>query len=153
MVTKLKNALSAYGRDRLEHEVDSASPHKLVSMLFDGMLAYISRAKMFMQQNQIADKGMSISNAISVIEQGLRPSLDIERSGELGANLDSLYDYMLRRLLYANLHNDVAALDEVHGIASQLRDAWNAIEQPRPVAPASDEAQVVERKPLSYGRV
>ncbi|MBV8465704.1 MAG: flagellar export chaperone FliS [Burkholderiales bacterium] len=153
MVTKLKNALSAYGRDRLEHEVDSASPHKLVCMLFDGMLAYISRAKMFMQQGQIADKGMTISNAIAVIEQGLRPSLDIERSGELGANLDALYDYMLRRLLYANLHNDVAALDEVHGLVSQLREAWNAIEQPRPATAVADDAQIAERKPLSYGRV
>ena len=47
--------------------------------------------------------------------------------GELGERLAALYDYMVQRLLFANLHNNIAALDEVAGLLDTLRDAWTQI--------------------------
>lgn len=59
-----------------------------------------------MQNGAIADKGMAISKAIAIIQEGLRLSLDKDKGGELAANLDALYDYMGHRLLQANLRTD-----------------------------------------------
>ena len=85
-----------------------------------------------------AAKGSAISKAISIIDNGLRASLDKEAGGEIAANLDALYDYMSRRLLHANLKNDVTIIDEVHGLLADLRGAWveigDKVQQPQQVA-------------------
>lgn len=71
-------------------------------MLFDGALLAVDAQKQ-MEQKQIPEKGASVSRAIDIISLGLRASLDKSSGGELAANLDALYDYMVRRLLEANL--------------------------------------------------
>ncbi|MDP3134926.1 MAG: flagellar export chaperone FliS, partial [Burkholderiaceae bacterium] len=54
-------------------------------------------------------------------------SLDIEAGGELAERLSALYEYMTQRLLFANLKNSLAALDEVYELLVGLRDAWSQI--------------------------
>jgi flagellar protein FliS len=111
----------------LETGIASASPHKLIVMLYDGALVALLSAKTNIAANNIAAKGSAISKAITIIDNGLRASLDKEAGGEIASNLDALYDYMSRRLLHANLKNDVPAIDEVHGLLADLREAWVAI--------------------------
>jgi flagellar protein FliS len=64
---------------------------------------------------------------VGAIIDELRCSLDHAAGGTVAANLDRLYDYMMRRLLTANLKNDVAAIDEVTKLLREVRDAWIAI--------------------------
>ena len=75
---------------------------------------------------------------ITIIDNGLRPSLDKSAGGEIADNLDAMYDYMTRRLLEANLKNEVGMVDEVHRLLADLRGAWVAIDgkegQPAPMA-------------------
>jgi flagellar protein FliS len=61
------------------------------------------------------------------IIQGLRTSLDAEKGGDIAANLDSLYEYMGRRLLEANMNNDTAILDEVNTLLSEIKLGWDGI--------------------------
>jgi flagellar protein FliS len=96
-------------------------------MLYDGALVALLSAKTNIAANNIAAKGTAISKAITIIDNGLRASLDKTAGGEIAANLDALYDYMSRRLLHANLKNDVPAIEEVHRLLSDLREAWVAI--------------------------
>jgi len=114
----------------------SASQQQLVGMLFDGALSAIIRARLFMQDGNITGKGSSISKAINIIEAGLKESLAESRGDELADNLLSLYDYMTRRLVHANLHNDVAAIEEVEGLLRNIADAWKEVVQPNPVQDA-----------------
>ncbi|QDQ28916.1 flagellar export chaperone FliS [Chitinimonas arctica] len=155
MASNIKNALNAYGQSSIELEVEHASPHKLISMLYEGALKAIFLAKAHMQNREIGPKGVAISKAIAIIEEGLRVSLDVGKSGEIAGNLDTLYDYMSRRLFDANLNNDLAALEEVQGLLSQLREAWESIEKPQATlgTPTEEPTQHADRKPLSYGRV
>jgi len=61
------------------------------------------------------------------IIQGLRTSLDAQKGGEVAANLDALYEYMGRRLLEANVSNDVAILDEVSSLLMEVKAGWDNI--------------------------
>lgn len=114
----------AYAQIGVESAVMSASQPQLVTMLFDGALSALVRARLFMQDNQLEGKGLSLSKAINIIENGLKVGLDENSRDELTLNLVSLYSYMVRRLLQANLHNDVAAVEEVEGLLRNIADAW-----------------------------
>ena len=126
----------AYAKIGVESAVMSATQQQLVMMLFDGALSALIRARLFMQDGNIEGKGSSISKAINIIEAGLKEGL-LENSGdELADNLLDLYNYMTRRLLHANLHNDVAAVEEVEGLLRNIADAWKEVVQPNPVQDA-----------------
>lgn len=121
------NPSQAYKQVGLDVTVQSADPHQLILLLFDGARAALSAARFAMEQKKIETRGMSISKAIDIINNGLKVSLDKESGGELATQLERLYDYMVRRLLHANLRNDRLALDEVDGLLGEIQGAWIAI--------------------------
>lgn len=127
MFGSAKNGANAYAKVGMETGVASASPHKLIVMLFDGALLSIATATQKMKDGDIAAKGQAISRAITIIDGGLRASLNKEAGGAIALSLDSLYEYMGRRLLTANLENQPAILDEIHGLLGELKGAWEAI--------------------------
>lgn len=117
----------AYAKIGVESAVMSATQQQLVMMLFDGALSALIRARLFMQDGNIEGKGSSISKAINIIEAGLKEGLTENGGDELADNLLDLYNYMTRRLLHANLHNDVAAVGEVEGLLRNIADAWKEV--------------------------
>lgn len=119
-------AVRAYANVGLQSGVESAHPHRLISMLFDGALLAVARARQAMLARDVAARGTAISKAIQIIDEGLSACL-VDSGAELASNLRALYDYMGRRLLVASLKSDVAALDEVTRLLTELKDAWNAI--------------------------
>ena len=131
-------AAKAYARIGLETGVFAADPHHLIVMLYDGALTAIADADTHLVANRIADKGRAISKAISIIEEGLRGSVDSAQGGPIARQLVELYDYMNRRLLYASLRNDRAALAEVARLLAEVRGAWMDIAiRPATTPPAS----------------
>lgn len=124
--TNTRSALQQYAKIGIQSGVEQASPHRLVQMLMEGAAARIAAATGHLQRGAIAEKGQSISLAISIIE-GLRSSLDREKGGEVADNLDRLYDYMSRRLLEANMKNDKTMLDEVQNLLQQIKGGWDAL--------------------------
>lgn len=130
MFGTMKSGASAYAKVGVETGVMAASPHKLIVMLFDGAVAAVRSALVHMKTGNIPEKGKSISKAIQIIENGLRASLDRKAGGQIGENLDALYEYMQHRLLVANLQNDPEVLNEVERLLNELREAWNAIGAP-----------------------
>lgn len=121
------NRAAAYAKVGVETGVNTADPHKLILMLFDGAIMAATAAGVAMDNKQIPVKGEQISKTIEIIINGLKISLDLNAGGELAERLYALYDYMADRLLYANLHNNRAALDEVIELLSGLRTAWQGI--------------------------
>ena len=127
------NGTQAYAKIGVESAVMSANPHQLVNMLFEGALSALVRARLFMQDGNIEGKSLSLSKAINIIENGLKQGLEEESGDELTTNLISLYAYMVRRLLQANLRNDVEAIVEVEALLRNIADAWKEIAQPQPL--------------------
>src|SRR5450830_1331035 len=122
-----QRGVNAYAKVGLETGVASASPHKLITMLYDGAIVAILNGMTQMKAGNIEEKGKALSKAIQILDNGLRASLDREAGGEIARNLDALYEYMSSRLLTANLQNDPAILQEVHGLLVDLRDTWQQI--------------------------
>ncbi|MEK7708458.1 MAG: flagellar export chaperone FliS [Pseudomonadota bacterium] len=125
----MNNAVSAYQRIGVETGVESADPHKLILMLFEGAQEALAKARMHMQHNEIAEKGQMISKAIMIIDHGLKASLDMNAGGDLAIKLQALYDYMTHRLLVANIQNNTEIVNEVNMLLSELHGAWKEIGQ------------------------
>lgn len=150
MVSKMVNA---YGQNQVDGGVASASPHKLISMLYEGALVAIAKAGVHMARGDVAERGVAISKAIAIVEEGLKASVDLKAGGELAQNLVALYGYISHRLLQANLNGDSAILDEVEGLLKELKGAWEEIGNSKPVQPRIDQQQTeAPRASASYGK-
>lgn len=123
----------AYQQVRSHGGVESADPHGLITLLMDGLLERVVKARAHMQRGEVAAKGEVIGRCIGILG-GLRDALDPSVQTPLVEQLDALYDYMSRRLLWANARDDISALDEVSRLMQQLRDSWVQI-------PAEDRQQ------------
>lgn len=120
------NKASRYQQTQVSTGVNGADPHQLIQLLLDGATERMALARGCIQRGDLAGKGERISRTIAIIE-ALRASLDHDAGGSLSERLDALYDYVIRRLLDANLHADVAALDEAASLMEEIRNAWAAI--------------------------
>jgi flagellar protein FliS len=124
--TMNRKAMEGYGKGAVESEVSYASPHRIIQMLMEGALAKVAAAKGAIQRGDIAEKSRQITWGMNII-QGLKMSLDPQKGGEIAANLDSLYEYMNRRLLQANMNSDLEILDEVTALLEEIKAGWDQI--------------------------
>jgi len=119
-------ALRQYQTVSTQAQVSDASPHRLIQMLMEGGLTRLAQAKGAIERGQLTLKGDVLGKAIAIIG-GLRSGLDLQNGGELALNLDSLYDYMVRRLSLANSSNDPALVEEVSSLLRQIKSGWDGI--------------------------
>ena len=119
-------ALKSYAKVHYRSNVEIASPHRLIDMLYEGAIERIVQAKGAMEFGNIELKGARINSAISIVS-GLRESLNEDAGGELAMNLDGLYIYIQRILTNGHIQNDPKLLDEAITLLSDLRQAWKQI--------------------------
>ncbi|MFY7939680.1 MAG: flagellar export chaperone FliS, partial [Burkholderiaceae bacterium] len=100
---------TAYQQIGVITAIDSASPHKLVSLLFDALQSEIIASRGAMQRGDIAEKGRAIGHAVRILQEGLITPLDLQNGGALASNLRDVYDYVVHQLTMANLRNDADA--------------------------------------------
>ena len=151
-----QHAVNAYSQVGVESSVADASPHKLIVLLFEGAIKSVAKARLAMTRGEIAPKCEAISKAIAIIQEGLQLSLDVKAGGELAENLYGLYEYMIYRLTFANLNNQVEPLDEVGKLLVDLKNVWVAI-APKPAPPraagvVSDNTPPQRNTAMSYGK-
>ena len=127
------HAAQAYARIGLETGVAAASPQRLIVMLYDGALAALAEARGHLQAGRTAQKGRAIGKAISIVHEGLKAALDVGQGGDIARSLMELYDYIGRRMLLANLRDDVVLIDESARLLTELRSAWAALAERQPV--------------------
>ncbi|HXA52843.1 MAG TPA: flagellar export chaperone FliS [Candidatus Acidoferrum sp.] len=122
----------------LESRVFSAGPIELVNLLYQACIQSVRDARHFLAKGDIAERSRSINKACEVVME-LNSSLDRERGGEIAQRLALLYDYMLGRLLDANIQQSDAPLAEVLSLLATLGEAWEGVRPPaEPVAAVSN---------------
>lgn len=128
-----------YAKVGLETDVQAASPHRLVAMLFDGAFEAMNQATQAIQAGNVEVKARALSRAVRIIDEGLRAGLDLS-AGQLAVDLRELYGYVCMRLTQANLRSDPSAIEECQRLLTPVREAWNAIGQ-TPAALGADAAR------------
>ena len=119
-------AMESYGADSLASQASVASNIDLIQMLFDGFIESLTAAQGHLKHGAIQEKCKCLARASRIVV-GLQGSLDFNKGGDLARNLDELYSYITRRLLLANAQNDAQALEEIHGLMSEIRQAWRDV--------------------------
>lgn len=124
MTTPNLRATSAYRNVGIETNAPQHDQYQLVVMMFDTTLECLLMAKGAIERSDTALKIKKIEQAIRIVQEGLRTSLDTENGGKLADNLAALYDYCVIRMTQANARNSTEALDEVFQLIKTISDAW-----------------------------
>ena len=114
------NAYNAYK----QNSVSTASPGELTLMLYNGCIKFIGKAKVAINEKNIQNKNHNIQRAQAIIGE-LMSTLNMDI--EISKQMLPLYQYMNRRLIEANIKNDVEILDEVEGLVTEFRDTWKEV--------------------------
>lgn len=116
------NGTQSYRRTK----VLTADPKRLVLMCYEGTIDNLKIGKQQIAQKDYEGKARALTKAQDIIDE-LLCALDYEKGGSIAKNLDSLYNYMLRRIIHVDLKNDLRAVDEVIGMLTELKAAWEEI--------------------------
>jgi flagellar protein FliS len=129
-------AIESYSSVSTATQAAVANRVELIQMLFDGLIDSLSSARGHIERQSIEDKSKALTRASRIVV-GLQAALDLDKGGELAANLNELYSYIVRRLLHVNVHNDLEALKEVHSLVTEVREAWRQVPSLLPAGSAS----------------
>ena len=136
--------------------VVTSDPGRLVILCYEGAIDQLELAKRKDAERAFAEKAeaaigeraKAIQKAGDIIDE-LLCSLDFEKGGVIARNLESLYNYMTRRILQAGAERNTGILDEIIGMLGELRSAWEVavarqsksprLETPRPESGAQPD--------------
>jgi flagellar secretion chaperone FliS len=109
-----------------EREILSASPGRLVVIVFDHVLANLFRAKAAGESTNLALRLESLGRARDGVME-LLATVDVEKGGSLGVNLRSIYGFVFNQLLDEARTPDASRLQRITAIITDLRDAFASI--------------------------
>lgn len=109
-----------------KNKYQTASPHRLTLMLYNGAIQFAGKAREAMLANNISDTNLYLQKSQDIIYE-LLSSLNVKEGGELAANLKNLYFYMIDRLIESNIQKKSSGIDEVVSMLEELKSAWEQI--------------------------
>ncbi len=114
--------------------VTSSSPETLVVLLYTELLRCLTTAREAQLQNDYATKNKHTTKAIKVLTE-LMVSIDMEKGEQVAVNLVMLYEYAAKKLLQFGRHPTTEPFDEAIKLFAPLKEAWEAIADPRQASP------------------
>jgi flagellar protein FliS len=109
-----------------EREVLTASPEKLVVMIYDHVLANLRRARMAIETGNVEQRVHALGKARDGVME-LLVSTDTERGGDIARNLRALYGFAFKELISVGRNLDTAQLDKITAIMGNLRESFATI--------------------------
>lgn len=109
-------------------DIETASPHRLIQILMQTLLGRLAATKGALERDDSLEATQNASRAQAIITE-LRSSLDYEQGKEIAITLNSLYDYMGRRLMQAIAAKDVAMVNEVTSLMTPIKEGWDEIKK------------------------
>lgn len=104
-------------------QVGTASPEKILIMLYDGAINFTRIALEKMNKGDVAGKGRFVGKAQAIVSE-LMNTLNHEVGGEVARNLEQLYIFIIDEYLKANINNSPQSLENALRILGMLRDTW-----------------------------
>ena len=119
-----KNSIDQYRKT----SIGAATPLQLVVMLYDGALRFMEAGRHAMVAKNVFAQNDNITKAQKIVGE-LLATLDLDKGGEVGENLFTLYTYVYNRLVEANLDDKPELVAECIEIMSDLRESWVQLER------------------------
>jgi flagellar protein FliS len=120
ITTQNKSNNAAYQQYQ-NNMVNTASPQELTLMLYNGLIKFLNLSIQGIEEKSIEKANNYILRSEDIIEEFMRT---LDMNYEVSSGLLSLYDYMNNRLIEANIKKDKVIVEEVLGLAEDLRDTW-----------------------------
>lgn len=109
-----------------KNKYETASPHRLILMLYDGALANLNRARLALNDNRKQEAHHYIQKSQDILFE-LLACINEEQGDVIAQNLKQLYLYMIDQLTKANIRKNAEMLGEPETLLRQLREAWGQI--------------------------
>jgi flagellar biosynthetic protein FliS len=117
-----RNGYQAYQRNKY----DTASPHKLILMLYEGAIRFSDQAVKSLNSGDIIETNRFLQKAQDIIYE-LIACLNHKEGGEIASNLHNIYLYVIDLLVKANTEKDAAKIEEAISLIASIKSAWEQI--------------------------
>ena len=119
----MRKNLKSYNQVNIQTTLLAANPHQIISMMYDGLLESIAKAKGSIERSDLEMKSKMLTKGVNILF-ALDNSLDAESEPKISQTFSSLYQYCIDKLNDASVSLEIAPLDEVISLLKPLRDAW-----------------------------
>lgn len=133
-----KQGASAYAKTKV---TTTTNQQELIVMAYDGILKFLRQGREHLLNSEYEQKHVNLSKAKAIIEE-LASTLNMDKGGEIAANLWNLYVYFLQAITEANISNDPRKIDEIIPAITELREGWAQMVVPKDDA----EMQALNRR-------
>ncbi len=113
-------------RHYMQQQLNTASPAMLVAMLYDRAINFLKEAVRAIEAGEIEARWKANNKAIEIITH-MWMTLDLDKGGEIAANLDRLYRFMLNHLTQVDMKNDAKAAQDVIALLEPLHASWRRL--------------------------
>ncbi|WP_339232414.1 flagellar export chaperone FliS [Geobacillus sp. FSL W8-0026] len=107
-----------------QNSVSTASPGELTLMLYNGCLKFLTKAKQAMSEENVQERNRNLQKAQKIIQELM---VTLNQKYEVAKQMMVMYEYMNRRLIEANIKNDISIVEEVEGFVIEFRDTWEEV--------------------------
>jgi flagellar protein FliS len=107
----------------------TASPEKLIKLLYDGAIRHLERSRVGLSDTKTAHSaavGEALGRALAIVAE-LRTSLDYEKGGDIARNLESIYEYCTDQLTRANVERTPEGVENALRVLRTVKEGWDAI--------------------------
>lgn len=117
----MKNNLAhnAYNQNNIQVE----SPHRLIEMMYEGILRFNTQAKKSLQNEDIEKRVFWLNRSAAIFTE-LMNSLNHDEEGVTSRYLEGLYAYQLEQITKANMEESSVIIDEINTVVRGLLEAW-----------------------------
>ncbi len=143
------NPYNKYIKQYQANNVNTATPEKLMILLFDGAIQFLQKAKTALDEKNYQERSTNIEGARKIIRELMR-TIDLENGNDVSKRLFRLYNRMAMNLIKANVQRDSVKIDEVIEDLTNIRWGFQkAIEIQSGVTTVEDamKEQMLDLKP------
>lgn len=115
--------MNQYIKQYQKMNIETASKEQILIMLYDGAIQFLNKAKIAINEKNVEEAHNNLMKAQNIIQEFIN-SMDVSAAPQVANNLISLYEYFIRRLVYANMKQKIEPVDEVLTFLKSLRQTW-----------------------------
>ena len=116
----MTNPYNKYIKQYQTNNITTATPEKLMIMLFDGAIQFLQKTKTAIDEKNIQERSVNIDGARKIIRELMR-TIDLENGNDVSKQLFKLYNKMAMKLIKANVSRNTALIEEVIEDLSNIR--------------------------------